>query len=145
MTFVSQKLTFVVQGIRSKDQTASRRIRHTRDVRLNLLVLRCADVEATRRFYECLGASFVEHAHGGGPVHYAHEDAAFVFELYPASAAGPDRAGVGFMVDDLDQASAELAEAGFQPGETAERPWGQTFVVRDPDERRVEVQAGSTG
>jgi catechol 2,3-dioxygenase-like lactoylglutathione lyase family enzyme len=42
--------------------------------RLNLLVLRCGDVEGCRAFYEVLGLRFVKHRHGQGPEHYAHED-----------------------------------------------------------------------
>jgi len=38
---------------------------------------------------------------------------------------------------DLDP---RLADRGFAPGATADRPWGRTFVVRDPDGRRVEVK-----
>jgi lactoylglutathione lyase len=110
-------------------------------VRLNLLVLRCADIDATRQFYECLGISFIEHAHPGGPVHYAHQDGRFVLELYPAGEAGPDCAGVGVGVEDLGAAATRLTDAGFQPGPIAERPRGTTFVVRDADGRRVEVQA----
>ncbi|MDA0167888.1 VOC family protein [Solirubrobacter taibaiensis] len=114
-----------------------------REVRLNLLVLRCADPNATRRFYECLGVAFSEHAHGSGPVHYAHEDDDFVFELYPAGAGGTDRAGVGLVIGDLEAAAEQLREAGFNPDPIAERPWGTTFVARDPDGRRVEVQASA--
>jgi catechol 2,3-dioxygenase-like lactoylglutathione lyase family enzyme len=110
-------------------------------VRLNLLVLRCADIDATRRFYECLGLAFVEHTHPRGPRHYAHEDGELVLELYPAAQAGSDCAGVGVVVEDLSAAAARLTGAGFAPGETAEQPWGRTFVVRDADDRRVEVQA----
>ena len=50
---------------------------------LNLLVLRCRDLERARAFYEVLGLRFTRHAHGSGPQHYAHEDERGVFELYP--------------------------------------------------------------
>jgi lactoylglutathione lyase len=53
---------------------------------LNLLVLRCKDVEATRRFYELLGAVFSKERHGKGPEHYACENSGFVLELYPTAA-----------------------------------------------------------
>ena len=49
---------------------------------------------------------FVEHQHGDGPVHYAQEGGEFVFELYPAGEAGPDCAGVGVQVDELDVIAA---------------------------------------
>jgi catechol 2,3-dioxygenase-like lactoylglutathione lyase family enzyme len=110
---------------------------------LNLLVLRCADLERARAFYEHFGLRFTKHGHGAGPEHYAHEDGRGVFELYPAknSAAPGDQTGLGFGVDDLDATRAALAAGGFAPGEATDHPWGRTFVVRDPDGRRVEVKA----
>ena len=55
---------------------------------VNLLVLRCKDIEVTRRFYEQLGLSFVEEKHGTRPQHYAWESGGFVLELYPAAEGG---------------------------------------------------------
>ncbi len=108
---------------------------------LNLLVLRCGDVERARAFYECLGQAFERHRHGTGPEHWAAEAAGGVFELYPAyPGAAADTTGLGFAVSDLTAASARMAGLGFAPGATGDRPWGRTFVVRDPDGRRVEVK-----
>ena len=112
-------------------------------LRLNLVVLRCGDVEASRRFYESLGVRFTSHAHGSGPEHYASESDDVVLELYPAEDGPSDSAGLGFVVEDLDAAAARLERAGFAPGPIAERSWGTTFVVRDADGRRIEVQAGT--
>ena len=66
-----------------------------------------------------------------------------MFELYPATGAsgGGDRTGLGFTVADLPAAHAALLARGFAPGEARDNPWGRTFVVRDPDGRRVEVKA----
>ena len=108
---------------------------------LNLLVLRCRDLEASRRFYEQLGMRFSPHAHGSGPRHYAHEDDRGVFELYPAGqSAGGDATGLGFGSTDLGETSARLAASGFGPQPVRQNPWGRSFVVRDPDGRRVEVK-----
>lgn len=38
---------------------------------LNLLVLRCRDIEATRTFYTQLGLTFTREQHGSDPVHYS--------------------------------------------------------------------------
>jgi lactoylglutathione lyase len=109
--------------------------------RLNLLVLRCRDIERSRAFYEILGLSFTKHAHGSGPEHYAHEDSKGVFELYPsAGAASADETGLGFASPSLQSTWSKLHERGFEPGQIKPRPWGKTFVVRDPDGRRVEVK-----
>ena len=110
---------------------------------LNLLVLRCGDLERSRAFFEVFGFIFDRHAHGSGPEHYAHEDAAGVFELYPSTDAtdGGDHTGLGFTVADLAATHAALLARGFAPGEARDNPWGRTFVVRDPDGRRVEAKA----
>lgn len=48
---------------------------------------------------------------------------------------------LGFKVDDVDAAFAELVEAGALPAaEPRDRPWGQrTGYVRDPDGNLVEL------
>ncbi|QLQ33687.1 MAG: hypothetical protein HZT40_21085 [Candidatus Thiothrix singaporensis] len=40
-------------------------------MKLNLLVLRCRDINASRIFYGQLGMQFVQEQHGSGSVHYA--------------------------------------------------------------------------
>ena len=112
---------------------------------LNLLVLRCRDVDASRRFYELLGMVFVRHRHGAGPEHYASEDERGAFEIYPASGDGPaDNTGLGFRVADLAAALERFIAAGHAPSSPRDHEWGRTFVVRDPDGRRVEI-AGPKG
>lgn len=104
---------------------------------LNLLVLRCADIEKSRLFYERFGLSFAKHQHGKGPEHYAHEDAAGVLELYPG-APGKNKNGLGFEVADLQAKHAELKD--YSPGEIADNQWGRSFVIKDPDGCRIEVK-----
>jgi lactoylglutathione lyase len=83
--------------------------------------------------------TFTRHAHGAGPEHYAHEDERGVFEIYPAKQGdAADKTGLGFLVADLAGMHAKLA--GYQPQGIAENEWGRTFVLRDPDGRRVEVK-----
>src|SRR4051794_16102767 len=106
---------------------------------LNLLVLRSPDIERARRFYEHFGMTFTRHAHGAGPEHYAHEDERGVFEIYPAKPGdAPDKTGLGFAVADLAEMHGKLA--AHQPQAIAENDWGKSFVLRDPDGRRVEVK-----
>jgi catechol 2,3-dioxygenase-like lactoylglutathione lyase family enzyme len=109
---------------------------------INLLVLRCADVARTREFYECLELEFDGHRHGNGPVHSGTMDGmGLILELYPASEKNPvDRSGLGFGAPDLERIIAALLSRGFEPGKIEKKPWGNTFVVRDPDGRRVEVK-----
>lgn len=106
---------------------------------LNLLVLRCRDLEASRAFYELLGLRFMRHAHGSGPEHYAHEDERGVLELYPTR--GPaDATGLGFGSADLEALFGRFDAGGYRPQPIRQNPWGRTFVVRDPDDRRVELK-----
>jgi catechol 2,3-dioxygenase-like lactoylglutathione lyase family enzyme len=107
---------------------------------LNLLILRSPDMDQTRRFYELFGMTFTRHAHGSGPAHYAHEDERGVFEIYPAKQAesGGDKTGLGFSVADLAKMHEKLA--AYQPQPILDNEWGRTFVVRDPDGRRVDVK-----
>ena len=109
---------------------------------VNLLVLRCGDVARTRVFYECLELEFNEHRHGDGPIHAGAMDGmGLILELYPASEKNPvDRCGLGFGAPDLDRVIAALRAKQFEPGKIEDQPWGKTFVVRDPDGRRVEVK-----
>ena len=106
---------------------------------LNLLVLRCSDIEQCRKFYECFGFKFEKHAHGSGPEHYAAKQGG-VLELYPATETAPgDQVGLGFGVTDLASAAQQLQSAGFEPGAVKDQSWGRSFVIRDPQNRRVEV------
>jgi catechol 2,3-dioxygenase-like lactoylglutathione lyase family enzyme len=109
---------------------------------IDLFVLRCADVAKTRAFYECLELEFSEHQHGNGPVHSGAMDGSGMFlELYPASEKHPvDRSGIGFGAPNLERIIAALTANGFKPGAIEQQTWGKTFVVRDPDGRRVEVR-----
>lgn len=109
--------------------------------RLNLLILRCQDIESARTFYECIGMKFTKHAHGSGPEHYAHEDSSGVFELYPVRPGhNGDATGLGFRTKDIQQLSREFETGGFAPQPIQDQPWGRTFIVRDPDGRRVEIK-----
>lgn len=107
---------------------------------LNLLVLRCRDIAITRGLYDALGLEFERHKHGDGPEHLASESDDFVFELYPATDGRADTAALGFRVDDLDAVRQQLLAAGFAPSEVRNESWGRVCVVRDADNRRIELK-----
>lgn len=80
-----------------------RRLRKTRPVTfLDLLVLRCADLQRTRAFYETAGISFIEEQHGTGPEHLSGVVGDTVLELYPATAQRSPEVGlrIGLSVAD---------------------------------------------
>ena len=108
---------------------------------INLLVIRCANIERSKSFYEIFGMAFQKEQHGNGPVHYSCADETGVFELYPLEGGGADQTGLGFVTGDLDGLHMLLRRNQFAPREIRDTELGRMFVVRDPDGRRVEVKA----
>ena len=107
---------------------------------LNLLVLRCANIERSKSFYEIFGMAFQKEQHGNGPAHYACQDERGVFEIYPTESGAPDQTGLGFLTGDLDGLHMLLRRNQFAPREIRDTELGRMFVVRDPDGRRIEVK-----
>ena len=67
---------------------------------LDVIVLRCADLDMTRNFYEDLDIEFNEERHGQGPRHFSTQFGSAVLELYPANERFPvDQATVGIVTD----------------------------------------------
>lgn len=95
---------------------------------LNLLVLRCRDIEATRTFYTQLGLTFIREQHGNGPVHYSTYLGGLLLELYPTNGE-PDNVRLGVSVS-----STLLAQFNTH---TQDPPQG----CRDPDGRFVALSA----
>ncbi|HEY8749757.1 MAG TPA: VOC family protein [Tepidisphaeraceae bacterium] len=113
--------------------------------RLNLVVLRVADIDRSASFYSRLGLTFTKHAHGTGPQHYASESDGFVFELYPSSAEHPPTTSVrvGFAVANVDDVLSNLAtsmDATIIVG-ARNTEWGRRAVIADPDGHRIELLA----
>lgn len=102
---------------------------------IGLLVLRCADLEASRRFYAALGLELREERHGQGPRHLSADVGGAVVELYPADARGPSNLRWGLRVADIDATVGRLAALGV-----AIRAERDARVVIDPDGTRVELQ-----
>jgi len=101
----------------------------------SILVLRCLNLDTSRRFYEALGLAFTEEQHGKGPVHFACEIGAMVFELYPPNDAGATQnLMLGFTVDDLGAVLGSLAGLGYQPKSP---PKNNRVTVLDPDGNAV--------
>jgi len=115
--------------------------------RLNLVVLRVADIDRAAAFYRLLGFEFVKHAHGTGPQHYASDAAGFVFELYPATAeqSVSSSTRIGFAVPNVDDAAAKLSSFAGAKLVTAPKDseWGRRAVVADPDGHRIELVAAA--
>ncbi len=115
--------------------------------RVNLVVLRVADIDRAAAFYGLLGFEFTKHAHGTGPQHYASDADGFVFELYPAPAEQgvSSSTRIGFAVADVDDAAAKLGSFSGARLVTAPKDseWGRRAVVADPDGHRIELVAAA--
>ena len=93
---------------------------------LELLVLRCENLERTRAYYEAAGLKFAQEQHGQGARHYSATLGTLVLELYPATPEQRPEVGL------------RLVFAVYEPGEV-ERRWramGHEGHV-DPDGRIV--------
>ena len=109
---------------------------------INLLVLRCREIEQSRQFYEKLGLKFIKEKHGSGPAHYSADVDGLVLELYPAKEhEQPDNCRLGFCCAFIADISGELIhDKNIRVVEGMhERNGALVVVVADPDGRSVEI------
>jgi len=104
-------------------------------MKLNLLVLRCENIEASRKFYEQLGLIFVKEKHGKGVEHYSSCLESLVFEIYPlAKGESPCNSRLGFSIQSIRSLISKIdihSQYEFN-GKI-------NYVVVDPDGRKVEI------
>ncbi len=119
---------------------------------LNLIVIRAANIDKSRAFYETLGLEFVQEQHGTGSVHYSCQMGMLVIEIYPGKPGiAPERrnAGatmIGFQVENIDNVLAALRGIEgiiLSPSQNSE--WGKRAVVQDPDGRAIELNQHKQG
>ena len=109
-------------------------------MQLNLLVLRCKNIEVTKNFYEKLGFEFLQEQHGKGPIHYSANINEIVIELYPLNdKKSIDNIRLGFSLDDKD-VSNYLKSIGIESISNYEFQGKKNFVVIDPDGRKLELR-----
>jgi len=103
---------------------------------LSLLVLRCENLEVSKRFFECLGLAFECEKHGVGPLHYAAMAGGTVLELYPSTGLSTnDPIRLGFAVESESGTVARLQAMGLTATECQ-----CGYVVKDHDGRKVEFK-----
>lgn len=111
-------------------------------VRPNLLVIRVAELEVAKTFYEALGLDFVIEKHGSGPEHLSCVRGAFVFEIYPRRSDVDTTSAVrlGFSVPAFDPLLLNLRRLGSDfVTEPKDSKWGRRTVLLDPDGHSVEL------
>ena len=101
---------------------------------VNLVVIRCADIERAATFYRALGLVLTRESHGG-PVHYSSQLGDCVFELYPLK-PGASSTGVrlGFVVSDVNSILAAVVLHGGKIIES-----GARVVIEDVEGHRIEL------
>jgi catechol 2,3-dioxygenase-like lactoylglutathione lyase family enzyme len=109
---------------------------------ITLIVLRCADIERSREFYEALGLVLVAEQHAAGPRHYSATIGGTVLELYPRRDAETRGLRFGLSVSDLATAVSAVERVGGRvvPAEPRRTPCA---VVRDPDGHTIELTEAS--
>lgn len=104
---------------------------------LSLLVVRVADLAASRQFYERLGLTFRTEQHGSGPEHLSAVIGGLVMELYPrANSLSTEGLRLGFVVPELAMVAGTCASSVV---EDRERDGQRVVVLRDPDGHKVEL------
>ena len=103
--------------------------------------LRVADVEAAKSFYtDYLGLS-TEEFNLGWVARYTSPDTGANLQLVSRDASAPEVPAISVQTDDVDAASAEAQELGYEivhPLTT--EPWGvRRFFVRAPDGNVVNI------
>lgn len=108
-------------------------------MQLNLLVLRCKNIETSKKFYEKLGLKFQKEQHSKGSVHYSTYVGQMVMELYPLkNGYHVENSRLGFKLE-LDNIHSYLTNLGINIVSEYEFDNKCTVVVVDPDNRKVEL------
>jgi catechol 2,3-dioxygenase-like lactoylglutathione lyase family enzyme len=105
---------------------------------ITLIVLRCADVERAREFYEALGLTLVAEQHGAGSRHYSATIGRTVLELYPRRGSETRGMRLGLSVSDLAAAVGALERVGGRVVRTGATQT-PSAIVEDPDGHTIEL------
>jgi catechol 2,3-dioxygenase-like lactoylglutathione lyase family enzyme len=108
-------------------------------IRLDYVVLRCADLARSRRFYEALGLRFEEQQHGRGAPHLSANIGGVVLELYPLSTRSSAGLRFGLRVQDLALVLDGLARVESSAVVRIREDGPGTALLRDPDGHEVEL------
>ena len=107
------------------------------NINLNLLVLRCQNIEQSKKFYEKLQLIFIKEQHGSGLIHYSTCINNLVIELYPLGQYEIDNTRLGFSLTISTNLEKYLEEKRIDISSKYEWNNQVYFVVRDLDGRKV--------
>ena len=108
---------------------------------LSYLVLRCADLELSRQFYEALGVQLLPEQHGSGLKHYSSDVGGVILELYPFGGKPTSGLQIGFVVPDLGRV-VEVLRSQWATVAMEDSGSAAAVTVTDPDGHRIELRAG---
>ena len=111
--------------------------------KMNLLVLRVADLEASRAFYAALGLELRPERHGTGPLHYSCMMQQTVMELYPRTEPSAQHCPVRLGFQSPKHALERLLDTGLlkQPPRVIRSQHDfDVYLLRDPDENTIELE-----
>jgi hypothetical protein len=110
---------------------------------IKLLVLRTSDTKKLSDFYSLLGLIFDYHKHENSPYHYSATLGQTVLEIYPLAKSQTEadkNLRLGFSIDNFDAIVLQLKalQVPFLL-EPAQTNFGFMAVIKDPDERKIEL------
>jgi len=112
-------------------------------MKLNLLVLRSADMKSLARFYSALfGEELKKHRHGQGPEHYGAELEGLIFEVYQRRNEDDDTTSMrfGYVVESVTETLQRIRDFPIHiVSEPKNSPWGIRMVFDDPEGHRIEL------
>jgi catechol 2,3-dioxygenase-like lactoylglutathione lyase family enzyme len=105
---------------------------------ITLIVLRCADVERAREFYEALGLTLVAEQHGARPRHYSTTIGRTVLELYPRGGSETRGMRLGLSVSNL-AGTLSAVERIVGRAVRIEATPTPSAIIEDPDGHTIEL------
>ncbi|TQV62625.1 MAG: glyoxalase/bleomycin resistance/extradiol dioxygenase family protein [Sulfurovum sp.] len=109
------------------------------NINLNLLVLRCKNIEISKEFYEKLHLNFKQEQHGNGFIHYSTQINELVLELYPLVGNSIDNIRLGFKLN-VQNLKDYLTSQNIEIISHYDFNNSIVYVVLDPDGRKIELQ-----
>ena len=109
-------------------------------MKLNLIVIRTADMPRLVNFYKILGLEFDYHKHDKGVYHYATKIGDTTFEIYPLlknQTEADISTRLGFEIESFEEKIALLSE--FIISQPMQTEFGLCAILRDPDGRKIEI------
>lgn len=98
-------------------------------MKINLIVIRTANLDIILKFYNMLGLCFIEEKHGNGPIHYSCSLDGVVLEIYPATNAYPvdQSTSLGFSIPSITTMIEQLTDEHIE------------FKIIQPDHRKIHL------